>query len=76
MSAKCYEPLERHGLFPTTIATDADTHIAELRTWLATHEPREGWSKGQRQAYDDRLRALAGWLAKAQLCERSNRCVS
>jgi hypothetical protein len=57
--------------FPTTVASEAQRHIENLRTWLASHEPREGWSQGQHQAYNDRLRALAGWIAKSQLRERT-----
>lgn len=73
MTPKAYEPLEPHGLFPTTVASEADRMIEELQRWIATHTPRETWTRGQYQAYDDRLRALALWIAKSQLCERTGR---
>ena len=66
---KSYEP---HGLFPTTVASEADRYIEGLREWLSTHTPRETWTRGQHQAYNDRLRSLAGWIAKSQLAERSH----
>lgn len=68
MSAKSYEP---HGLFPTSVATEAGRYIEELQQWLATHTPRETWTRGQHQAYNDRLRALAGWIARSQLQENA-----
>jgi hypothetical protein len=60
----------------TTTQTECDRHIDELQQWLSTHTPRETWYPGQWQAYQDRLDALAAWLAKSQLSERSDRCVS
>ena len=45
---------------------EIDRHFEELRTWLRDHVPNESWPQGQRQAYNDRLTALAGWLAKSQ----------
>ena len=56
----------------TATQTECDRVIEELRTWLSTHVPRETWTPGQYQAYNDRLQALAGWLAKSQLLERSH----
>ena len=56
----------------TQTQTECDRSIEQLRTWLSAHTPRETWTLGQYQAYDDRLQALAGWLAKSQLLERSH----
>jgi hypothetical protein len=48
-----------------------EDHISELQSWLRDHSPRAHWTQQQVQAYGDRIRSLAGWLAKAQLLERS-----
>ena len=61
------EEPDRYVLANPTDRDEIDRNIDELRTWLANHTPREGWSKGQWQAYRDRLTALEGWLAKSQL---------
>ena len=60
---KAYEPLEPHGLFPTTAATEAQRHIAELREYLEAH-PSPSTYQGQ-QAKHDREVALARWLRLA-----------
>lgn len=52
---------------PTPTTNECDRNIEELRAWIAAHTPRTDWLPGQRQAYQDRLTSLAGWLAKSQL---------
>jgi hypothetical protein len=60
MTPKAYEPLEPHGLFPTSVAAEAQKHITELRRYLAEHpNPSTHQSK---QAKHDREVALARWL--------------
>ncbi|MGZ3299304.1 MAG: hypothetical protein ACXWPK_00135 [Isosphaeraceae bacterium] len=60
MNAKCYEPLEPYGLFPTSVAAEAQKHVAQLREWLAAHpNPSTHQSK---LAKHDREVALARWL--------------
>ena len=48
------------------VRSETDRHLEELRAWLRTQHPREDWSAGQRRAYNDRLTALARWIAFAQ----------
>ena len=52
----------------TTTATELETdrHLEELRSWLKAQQPREDWPAGQRRAYNDRMVALARWIAIAQ----------
>ncbi len=57
---KSDEPLEAHGLFPTTAATTAEQHIAELREWLVAH-PNPSTYEGKRAKHDRQL-ALSRWL--------------
>ena len=67
---KSYEPLERHGLFPTSVTAEAQRHLRELRDWLAAH-PNPSTYQG-RQAKHDREVALARWLRLADT-ERTDR---
>jgi hypothetical protein len=46
--------------------SEIDRQIENVRVWLATHTPKDSWTAGQRQAYDDRLLDLAHWLAASQ----------
>jgi len=52
---------------------EIERHIRAITAWLADHTPREDWTSGQHQAYNDRLTGLAAWLAKSQLAERADR---
>ena len=72
-SARCWTIARAFAMERANMGDETSHHIAELRTWLSTHTPRETWTPGQYRAYDDRLRALAGWLAKSQLLERTDR---
>ena len=52
---------------------EIERHIRAIREWLADHTPREDWTPGQVQARNDRLGALARWIAIAQREERTDR---